>query len=264
MATLTLENWVDDLQSHGRYTFLRNEAVAGSGLSQEAVKKALQRLARRGRIAKLKDYFFVIVPLEYARTEAPPPSWFIHDLMIAMKAPYYVGLLSAAAVHGASHQQPQEFQVVTDRSIRRLTAGRARLRFFASKFVDRTAAMQVKTPTGAMRVSTPEATAIDLVRFARVSGSLDHVATVLAELSPSLEPKKLLAAVRVIGDAPNAQRLGYILDHVNGRSLAAPIHKWLERIAHRPVPLRTGRIAAKASEDRRWHVLVDQPLEVET
>lgn len=44
----TLEDWVDGWQSQGRYTFLRAEAVAGSGLSPEAVKKALKRLARRG------------------------------------------------------------------------------------------------------------------------------------------------------------------------------------------------------------------------
>jgi len=37
--------------------------------------------------------------------------------MAAMELPYHVGLLSAAGHHGASHQQPQEFQVVTDRSI---------------------------------------------------------------------------------------------------------------------------------------------------
>ena len=32
---------------------------------QEAVKKALQRLARRQRVVKVKNYFYVIVPLEY-------------------------------------------------------------------------------------------------------------------------------------------------------------------------------------------------------
>lgn len=263
MAAVTLAKWVDRLQMQGKYTFVRSEAVASSGLSQEAVKKALQRLARRGRIAKLKDYFFVIVPLEYAHTGTPPPSWFIHELMTAMKVPYYVGLLSAAAFHGASHHQPQEFQVVTDRSIRQLIAGRARIRFFASKFVARVSVVDVKTPTGNMRVSTPEATAVDLVRFAKAAGNLDHVATVLSELSPALDPKKLLAAVRVVGDTPNAQRLGYILDHVNGRNLAAPLHKWLTRKMHRPVPLRNRRSATEASEDRRWHVLVDQPLEAE-
>ena len=44
MATTTLEKWVDDRQTVGRYTFLRREAIEESGLSAEAVKKALQRL----------------------------------------------------------------------------------------------------------------------------------------------------------------------------------------------------------------------------
>jgi len=263
MAAASLEKWVDDLQSRGRYSFLRAEAVSGTGLSAEAVKKALQRLARRLRVAKVKDYFFVVVPLEYLRSGAPPASWFIHDLMSAMKLPYYVGLLSAAALHGASHQQPQEFQVITDRSVRSLSAGRARVRFFASKYVARAHTSSVKTPTGSMRVSTPETTAVDLIRFAKAAGSLDNVATVIAELSPSLDPKKLLPAVRLVHDVPNAQRLGFILDHVRAHRLSAPIRGWLQRQAPRPVPLRTGLPTANASEDRRWRVLVNQPLEIE-
>jgi predicted transcriptional regulator of viral defense system len=50
---------------------LRQEALQ-TGISPEAVKKALQRLARRGRIAKVKNYFYVIVPLEYARRQPAP------------------------------------------------------------------------------------------------------------------------------------------------------------------------------------------------
>jgi len=263
MAARTFEKWIDALHSHGKYTFLRAEASGGSGLSAEAVKKALQRLARRGRVVKVKDYFFVIVPLEYASAGAPPVPWFIHDLMAAMKLPYYVGLLSAAGLHGASHQQPQEFQVVTDRSVRHLAVGRTRIRFFASKYAGKATVEDVKTPTGSMRVSTPETTTVDLVRFAKAAGNLDNVATVIAELLPSLDPRKLLRAVRLLDDLPNAQRLGYILDHTGAEKLSGPIHAWVKRQSPRAVLLRTGRLVPDAPEDRRWHVLVNQPLEVE-
>jgi len=264
MPSLTVETWVDSMQARGRYTFLRSEAISGSGLSAEAVKKALQRLARRRRVAKVKNYFYVIVPLEYLHAGAPPPSWFIDDLMKAMERPYYVGLLSAAGIHGASHQQPQEFQVLTDRPIRPLEIGRARIRFFVSKRSTDTAVQNVKTPTGAMRVSTPEATAVDLVRFARVAGHLDNVATVLVELVPLLDPKKLLNAVRASGDLPNAQRLGYVLERVRGRPQAKALREWLERQSLRVVPLRPGRTATDATEDRRWHVSIAEPIEIET
>ena len=263
MAAITVEKWVDAQQSLGRYTFLREQAVAGSGLSPEGVKKALQRLARRGRVLKVKDYFYVIVPLEYQSAGAPPVSWFVHDLMAAMELPYYVGLLTAAAQHGASHQQPQEFQVITDRSVRPLTVGRTRIRFFASKFAVHAAAANIKTPTGSMRVATPETTAVDLVRFVRAAGHLGNVATVLAELSPLLNPKKLLAAVRLVDDVSNARRLGYLLDHVRARPVAEPIHAWVERQSTRPVPLQSGRSVATAAENRRWHVLVNQAIDVD-
>ncbi len=264
MGTITVENWVDGRQARGRYTFVRQDALAGTGLSPEAVKKALQRLSHRRRVLKLKDYFYVIVPLEYISAGGPPVSWFIHDLMAAMGLPYYVGLLSAAAQLGASHQQPQEFQVITDRSVRPLTAGRGRIRFFVSKFLGKAATQNIKTPTGSMRVATPDTTAIDLVRFARAAGHLDNVATVLSQLAPSLDPKKLLAAIRLVNDIPNAKRLGYLLDHVSTRSLAKPIHAWLDRQSSRAVPLQPGRTAASAPEDTRWHVLVNHTIEIDT
>lgn len=263
MSPQTLEKWVDSLQSQGRYAFRRDEAIEGSGLTSEAVKKALQRLARKGRIAKLKDYFYAIVPLEYVAVGAPPPSWYIEDLMAAMGLPYYVGLLSAAALHGASHHQPQEFQVMTDRSVRPIVVAGHRLRFFASKYISKAVTQGLKTPAGYVRVSTVERTAVDLVRFAKAAGYLDNVATVLAELAPRLDPRRLLAAVKATEDVPNAQRLGYILDQLGYSRLTAPLHQWVERQGVRSVPLRSESRGPVANEDERWHVMVNRGLEVE-
>lgn len=259
----TLERWIDRLQTKGRYTFLRQEAIADSGLSAEAIKKALHRLAKRQRIAKIKDYFYAIVPLEYQAAGAPPPTWFVGDLMRAMKLPYYVGLLSAAGMYGASHQQPQEFQVVTDRSVRSLTAGRAKLRFFASKYIAHAATQDIKTPTGKVKVATPETTVVDLVRFSKSAGNLDNVATVISEMIPLLNPRALLAAVRNVDDVPNAQRLGHVLDRLRRRDLSAPIHEWIERHHPRLAKLRSALPTGDAYEDRRWHLLVNWPIEIE-
>lgn len=264
MPAKTLEAWVDALQASGRYTFLRTEAVRDSGLSSDAVKKALQRLARRRRVAKVKDHFYVIVPLEHLSAGGPPPSWFIDDLMSSMKLPYYVGLLSAAAIHGASHQQPQQFQVITNRPVRPMQAGRARLRFIVNKHASVVSAIDVKTPTGTMRVSAPEATAVDLVRYAKVAGHLDNVATVLHDLLPLLDATRLMKAVRSIGDVPTAQRLGFLLEALRGRALAKPIHEWVKRQSPNRVLLRSGQADSAAKVDLRWSVSIDTPLEIES
>jgi hypothetical protein len=52
MAAATLERWIDDRQSRGRYTFLRSEAVGESGLSAEAVKKRCNDLPGAGELPR--------------------------------------------------------------------------------------------------------------------------------------------------------------------------------------------------------------------
>jgi len=38
-----------------------------------------------------------------------------------------------------------------------------------------------KTDTGNMKISSPELTALDLLRYARIAGTIDSVATILSE-----------------------------------------------------------------------------------
>src|SRR5690606_2826851 len=82
----------------------------------------------------------------------------IDDIMRFLDQPYYVGLLTAAAIHGAAHHRPQEFQVVTDRPTRQITVGRVRIRFVQKCTIHEAAVQEVKTETGTMPVSTPEET----------------------------------------------------------------------------------------------------------
>jgi hypothetical protein len=129
----SLAELVDDLQAAGRYTFDRTEALASLGTSAVMLTKAVMRLATKGRLVVPKRGFYVIVPVEYRSAGALPPSWFIDDLMRHLGKGYYVGVLSAAGLYGAAHQQPQEFQVVTELAARPVVAGRARIRFLGTK-----------------------------------------------------------------------------------------------------------------------------------
>ena len=47
----------------------------------------------------------------------------------------------------------------------------------------------VNTPRGTLLVSTPAATALDLVGYQHQAGGLDNVATVLSELAERIEPE---------------------------------------------------------------------------
>ena len=50
MAAMTAEKWIDDRQAKGSYTFLRRDAIPAADCLRKPSKKALQRLARRGRV----------------------------------------------------------------------------------------------------------------------------------------------------------------------------------------------------------------------
>ena len=60
-----LAELVDSCQANGRYALTRDEAMRALGLSQEALKKAVQRLVAKRRLAVPHRGFYVIVPLEY-------------------------------------------------------------------------------------------------------------------------------------------------------------------------------------------------------
>ena len=258
-----LTDLVDSLQASGRYVLTRKEALEALGVADEALKKAVRRLVAKRRLAVPRRGFYVIVPVEYREAGAPPPSWFIDELMKFERQRYYVGLLSAAALHGAAHQQPQEFQVVTGEQLRPAAAGRGRIRFLKKRDVEATPTVPVKTETGSMSVSTPEATALDLVRYLHASGQLGNVATVLSELAERIDPERLAELAKRERDLSNAQRLGYLLEHVSAGDATAALARWTAGQRPRFVLLRAGGSARDAPKDARWRVVVNESVEAE-
>ncbi|MBK8167956.1 MAG: type IV toxin-antitoxin system AbiEi family antitoxin [bacterium] len=251
---------LDARQSQGRYTLIRDDALATLGTSESALKKAAQRLGAKGRLAIPHRGFYVTVPLEHRLAGAPPPDWYIDDLMMHLGRSYYVGLLSAAALHGAAHQQPQEFQVVTDRQLRPMAAGRGRIRFFTRRYLATVPVMEVKTETGVMRVASPEVTALDLLSHLDAAGQLGHVAAVLVELAPKIDPGLLLEAARRENGLPNTQRLGYLLDLVGAGEAGARLAEWVAERRPRYRALRPDRPSGEAQKDRRWRLLINEKI----
>ena len=254
-----MSQWVEELQAQGRYTFTRAEVEADTGRSFVAAQSALRRLKERGRIASPRRGFFVVVPPEYWAAGCPPASWFVDDLMRHLGQPYYVGLLSAASVHGAAHQQPMVFQVVTSKPTREMRAGKVTIQFSMSRRVAQMPVTEEQTETGTMRVATRETTAFDLVRYPAAAGQLSNAATVLAELADRLDGQALAALAPMVR-LPDVQRLGYLLDAVGENRVADPLALWLVEQQPRAVLLCPDESVA-VGVDRRWHVRPNVKLE---
>ncbi len=253
--------FLETLQASGRYSFRRTEALKALGISRVALKHALWRLARADRVAAPRRGFYVIVPPEYRVAGCPPADWFIADLMAYLGRPYYVGLLTAGALHGAAHQAPQEFQVVTDRPLPMIEIGRVRIRFVKKAHLKATPTARVNTQTGQMRVSTPAATAFDLVRYPEHCGSLSNVATVLHDLAERLDGEELVRAAEIEGEVAYAQRLGYLLELMRRAQSAGPLADWIASRPRRIVPLNPAEPMTGAARNLRWRLSANDEVE---
>ena len=263
MRFRSLSDFVDSLQARGRYTFARDEAREALGGSDLALKRAIERLSKKRRIVMVGKKFYVIVPLEYQVSGILPATWFIEDFMTFVGRPYYVGLLSAAALHGAAHQQPQEFHVITKQPKRDIEAAGLKIRFFMKLRMEQTPFVRVKTETGYIRVSSPGATAIDLVRYEARIGGIHRTVTVLQELAESIKGKELLEAAKLERKLAYVQRLGYLLEKIGRGDIVSPLARWIT--SRQPnVTILNPRLARKGfPRDRRWNIIKNIEVEGE-
>ncbi|MCO5113409.1 MAG: type IV toxin-antitoxin system AbiEi family antitoxin [Bdellovibrionaceae bacterium] len=256
-----LIDYAESLQRKGRYFFSKQEAMDALGISSSAFGKAANRLSQSTKIMRVKNNFYAVVPPEYRDSKGLPPTFFIDHLMKFIGQPYYVGVLSAAALHGAAHQSPQELQVVTTKRLLNLEHQNSRVRFLNKKRMENTFVETKKTPMGSLRVSTPEATALDLLRYVRFAGHLDNVATVLIELSEVMQARKLMEAAKADNELSYAQRLGYLLDRFVSTKLTEPLHTWLSKQNPSPVFLRADQRKGVTERDNKWQVMVNTEVD---
>lgn len=259
-----LPQYISQLQGLGQYWFLQSELQKALELSSNAMTKALGRLAKKKRVCRIRGDFYVIVPLEYQASGCLPPEWFIDAFMQYLKLDYYVALLTAASFEGAAHQQIMEFQVITDGKVRVITAGNQRITFYYKKQLPTNFLRKIKSPASYFKSSTAELTAFDLVRYINVVGQLNAVATVLYELSEKLNVSILCALIQsgaVI--LPVAQRLGYILDVINKNITLDNLEKTINAFKPKYIPLVFAPNKEIIERNKRWHVLVNEPIDMD-
>ena len=226
------------------------------GVSAAAAKLALYRLAKQKVIASPARGFYVIVPPEYRSLGCLPADQFIPALMKCLELPYYAGLLSAAQFYGAAHQRPQEFQVFLEKSRRSIQCGAVRVAFLARKRFANVPVQNVNTQRGTLLVSSPEATALDLVGYAHHAGGLSEVETVLSELAERIDPEKLAVAARTAPVAW-AQRLGYLLEHRGFAAKTSRLKEYVHEHARQSTALLPKARRARSRRNKGWKLYIN-------
>lgn len=258
-----LSSYITGLLASGQLVFRREEAQNANRMGAGAFLDAAEKLQKRGRLINPRRGFYVVVPPQYLNLGSPPPASFVDDLMRFEGHPYYVGLLKAAELLGAAHQAVMEFQVVTDKRLPVIRAGRTKIVFYYRKDLSRIAEgiEDRKTESGKMRLSGPELTVLDLIRYPQASGGIDNVVTIIGEIGEKLDAEKLAALSNAFERAV-VQRLGYLLHWLRLRDHADRLHEEIEKRSTQWVELDPALAAdpdaapEPVTLDKSWRVTV--------
>ncbi len=261
-----LDDYVSSLQSNGRLFFSFKELIdAYPTHSKAALKLSLNRLSSKQKILSIYKGFYVIIPPEYKHRKIIPPELFIDQLFSYLNRQYYVGLLSAAALHGVSHQQAMEYYIFINKpAIRPTNVEGLKINYVVKNSLAVNGIEKRKTDAGYINISNPELTAVDLIDYQQRIGGLNRASTILYELSDSMSPEKLKEVLNDNISLSVLQRLGYILDVVlHKKELSLIIKDFLSGKKLFRVPLKPGSKKAGFNVNDDWKVIENYKIETD-
>lgn len=274
----SLDHYLDELLSHGRAYFSREEALIALGLNAEAFIAAANRSTKKQRLASPRRGFYLILRPEDRVAGAPDPVRWIDPMMTYLGLDYRISLLRAAAFHGASHQAAMVFQVVVSRQLRAFDIGRHRLQFIyqaPAAFANTNLAdwlAQIKSEAGFAKVAGEELTLLDCARYFHKAAGINGVAQIAKDIGAKADPRKLAKAAMAYENAA-VRRLGYLLDRA-GHARQAKALEPFARKAKSMKPLDPSvkplvesfapLLEEKGHEkDAKWMLVINEPVEVD-
>lgn len=265
-----LEYWVEECQSKGKLAFsLAELKINFSADSEISLRRQLDRLSEKGKVVSvLKGYYLIIAP-QYASKGILPPTMFIDGLMKYLERNYYVGLLNAAALYGASHQQPQEYFLITEYPVLRPTTKKGlKINYISTRRLPSVSLTEKKkTDVGYLAVSKPILTAIDLVKYEKKIGGLNRAGIIISELVESINKKDI--TIELINYAPisTIQRFGFILEEILGEGeLADKLYALCKNAKNKfyQIPLKaSGKREKSQLINEKWKLRINTEIEID-
>ncbi|MBK8488818.1 MAG: hypothetical protein IPL48_13640 [Bacteroidetes bacterium] len=264
-----LENWVNQCLSRGKFSFSLNEIKdAFPNDTSITMKFGLNRLVQKEKVVSVFKGYYVIIPPQYSSKGILPPAMFIDGLMKFLERKYYVALLNAAALHGSSHQQPQEYFIVTSYPVLRATVKKGiKINYISTRQLPPdTLTEKKKTETGYINVSNPLLTAIDLISYEKKVGGLNRVSTVINELLETVKRNDVNEELINYASVSSLQRFGFVLDEIlNKKEIADKIFSLCKKagIKFYLIPLKASGKKNKEVLNEKWKLMINTEIETD-
>ena len=245
------------------YAFTWEELKNFSSKTDTALRNELARLTQKKEILNLRQGFYLILPPRYRSYGKLPLELYVEKLFKYLNKPYYIAFYSAAAFHGASHQQVQKDYLITQvPNIRNIKKGVIHVGVFATSNWPAKNILREKSDAGYFNISSPALTAMDLIHYQSKLGGMNRMLAIIEELTETISSKDIQDLLTWYPHTSTIQRLGFLLDELQAdQPIIETIRRYLGKQTYYPVLLSPERTRKPGSTGNPWKVDVNIELE---
>lgn len=260
----SVSEFIDKCLAYEQYAFSWDELNTEVSKSETALKHELTRLSGRKVIITLRQGFYLILPPRYRQYERLPLELYVERLFSYIGKPYYIAFFSAAAFHGASHQQVQQSYLMTKiPNIRDIKKGNNYLNISATSNWPEKNILKRKSDAGLYSISSPALTAIDLIHYQSKVGGLNRILAILEELAESITTEDIKDLLQWYPHISSIQRLGVIFQELQiDQTLLGPLQEYFNDKKFFPVLLSPNKDEKPGKANNPWKV--DMNIELDS
>ena len=260
---MNAKEYINYLSSVEEYSFSLEEIIQNTSGVGTSLKFELRRIAEKGQIFNLRKGFYLIIPPRYSSVEQLPIQLYAEKLFKYLNRKYYIGLHTAAKLHGASHQQSQKDYFITEApKLNTIKKKNYNIQFFTTKEWPANNILSKKSDAGTYKVSSPTLTFIDLIHHHNKIGGLNRILASLEELAEEMSENEMLELISWYKHKSTLQRAGFLLEELSAEKILADIiYNELKQQAYYPALLSPMKDQKPGSSNNRWKIVVNKKLE---
>jgi predicted transcriptional regulator of viral defense system len=258
-----VSKYIKQLLSLEEYAFSLDEVMEKATKGSMAVRREISRLVEKKEILNLRKGFYLIIPPRYSASGKLPIQLYADKLFKYLNRRYYVGLFSAAKIHGASHQQShRDYLIIETPKLSAIKKNNFDIQFFTTGNWPQKNIETKKSDAGEYRLSSPALTWIDLIHHHTKIGGLNRSLASLEELAEELEEDDIASLTSWYENKSALQRTGFLLDELIGDNpFSDIIYEKLKQKPFYPILLSPRKNQKPGSANNRWKIDVNLKLE---
>lgn len=260
---LTVSEFTRHLLSFEEYSFSLEEVTAKSSKDTTAVRRELNRLIEKKEIVNLRKGFYLIIPPRYSNSQKLPLQLYSEKLFKYLKRKYYIGLYSAAKIHGASHQQTQrDYLIIESPKLNAIKKKNFDIQFHTTANWPKNNIENKQSDAGIYKVASPALTFIDLIHHHTKIGGLNRMLASLEELTEELIEQDINSLLDWYDNKSSLQRTGFLLEELLGsNNFSDMIFEKLKQQSFYPILLSPKKNEKPGSVDNRWKIDINLMLD---